>query len=127
MKKARMMRILKATEVSYSEELEGRDYFQVFFEAGVDHADGYVLLQRQFEMPDDGESYFECEQFERSGHFVIKQARLDRNSFVIEIPGGTGGKWEIHFEIDDQRFEALKEVLGIILSKPNRLVVIQAG
>jgi hypothetical protein len=127
MKKGRMMRILKATEISHSEDLEGRDYFQVLFKAGADHADGYVLLQRQFEMPDGGKSYFECDEFERTGHYVIKHARLDRNSLTILIPGDKGGKWEIQFEINDERYEALKEVLGIVLGKPSRLIVTDAG
>jgi len=123
----RTSKILKANDVSYSEELEGRDYFQVLFQAGQEPREGYVLLQRQFEIPDGGESYFECDEFERSGHYVIKQARLRRNSLAIEIPGSTGGNWEINFEIDDQRYEALKEVLGIVLRKPSRLVVVEDG
>jgi hypothetical protein len=118
------MKTLKATTVSYSENLEGREYFQVLFEEeGAPKRGGYVLLQRQFEMPDGGESYFECDEFERSGHYIIRKAKLSRNKFEIETPGRRGGKWAISFELEEDRYEQLKEVLKIILRKPSRLII----
>lgn len=117
------MKTLQAKNVSYSEKGEGQDYFQVFFEEKDENGVSYVLLQRQFEFPDEGESYFECDAFENCGHYVIRKAKLSRDCFEIEIPGKEGEEWKISFDIEDKRYEGLKEVLKIILSKPNQLQI----
>jgi len=113
----------QAQDVSYSDDLEGREYFQVLFKEKDGPGGKYVLLQRQFEIPDGGLSYFECDEIERSGSHVIRNAKLSRERLQIEVPGERGGKWVIAFDIDDRRYAALKEVLGILLSKPSRLEI----
>ena len=118
------MRKFQAQEVSYSEgDIEEREYFQVVFEESEKPGAKYVLLQRQFEMPDGGVSYFQCEEFERSGHHVIRKSKLSRERFEIEIPGESGGKWVVGFELEEKRYELLKEVLSIILGKPSRMEI----
>lgn len=112
-----------AKEVSYSEDLEGREYFQVLFQEQDEPGGKYVLLQRQFEIPDGGISYFECDEIERSGSHVIRKAKLSRKRFEIEVPGESGGKWVVEFEIEDRRYEELQEVLRIILGKPSQMKI----
>jgi hypothetical protein len=112
-----------AQNVSYSEDLEGREYFQVVFEEQDEPGGKYVLLQRQFEIPDGGICYFECDQIERSGSRVIRNSKLNRDRFEIDVPGEDGGKWGVAFELDDSSYAALKEVLSIILGKPSRLEI----
>ena len=113
----------QAQDVSYSEDLEWREYFQVLFKEKDAPEVKYVLLQRQFEIPDGGICYFECDEIERSGSHVIQKAKLSRDRFEIEVPGEDGGKWVVEFELDDRRYEELKEVLSIILGKPSRLEI----
>ena len=113
----------QAKDVSYSEDLEGREYFQVLFQAQDEPGGKYVLLQRQFEIPDGGISYFECDQIERSGSHVIRKAKLSRERFEIEVPGERGGQWAVEFELEDRSYEELKEVLRIILGKPSQLEI----
>lgn len=113
----------QAQDVSYSEDLEGREYFQVLFEKKDAAGEKYVLLQRQFEIPDGGVSYFECDEIERSGSHIFRKTKLSRDRFEIEVPGEDGGKWAVGFDLDDRRYEALKEVLSIILRKPSRLEI----
>ncbi len=113
----------QARDVSYSEDLEGREYFQVLFQEQDEPGVKYVLLQRQFEIPDGGISYCECDEIERSGSHVIRKAKLSRERFELEVPGERGGKWAVAFEIDDRRYEELKEVLRIILGKPSRMEI----
>jgi hypothetical protein len=113
----------QAKDVSYSQDLEGREYFQVLFQEQDEPGVKYVLLQRQFEIPDGGVCYFECDDIERSGSHVIRKAKLSRDRFEIEVPGEDGGKWVVLFELDDWRYAALKEVLSIILGKPSRLEI----
>jgi hypothetical protein len=112
-----------AQNVSYSEDLEGREYFQVVFEEQDEPGVKYVLLQRQFEIPDGGVCYFECDEIERSGSHVIQNSKLSRDRFEINVPGDDGGKWVVKFELGDRRYEELKEVLSIILRKPSRLEI----
>jgi hypothetical protein len=113
----------QAQDVSYSQDLEFREYFQVLLKEQDEPGVKYVLLQRQFEIPDGGRCYFECDQIERSGSRVIRKAKLSRDRFEIEVPGEDGEKWVVKFELDDRRYEELKEVLGIILGKPSRLEI----
>lgn len=113
----------QAQDVSYSEDLEFREYFQVLFEEKDELGEKYVLLQRQFEIPNGGTCYFECDEIERSGPYVIRKAKLSRDRFEIEVPGKRGGKWAVAFELEDRRYEALKEVLSIILQKPSQLEI----
>ena len=113
----------QAKVVSYSEDLEGREYFQVLFKEQEERGAKYVLLQRQFEIPDGGVSYFECDEIERSGPHVFRKAKLGRDRFELEVPGEDGGKWVVGFELDESRYAGLKEVLSIILGKPSRLEI----
>jgi len=113
----------QAQAVSYSQDLEFREYFQVLFKEQDEPGVKYVLLQRQFEIPDGGFCYFECDEIERSGSHVIKKSKLSRERFEIDVPGEDGGKWVVKFELDDRRFEELKEVLQIILGKPSRMEI----
>jgi hypothetical protein len=121
------MKTFHAKSVSYSEYSEDVEYFQVLFEESENSETGYVLLQRQFEFPDRGWVYFECDEFDRSGHFSIRQSRLCRESFEIRIPGRPGGYWKIFFEISDRQFEELKMVLVVILSSPNHFMIKDQG
>src|SRR3972149_3007535 len=90
----------QAQDVSYSQDLEGREYFQVLFQEKDEPGVKYVLLQRQFEIPDGGISYFECDEIERSGSHVISKSKLSRDRFEIEVPGASGGQWAVAFGVN---------------------------
>jgi hypothetical protein len=111
------MKILEAKKVSYSDKTEGQEYFQVMFEGERD----YVLIQRVFEMPSDGRIYFECKDMEDSGHYVVKKAKLWRDRMSIKLPGQGGTRWEIRFEIGEEKYNELAENLRVIFSNPNRM------
>jgi hypothetical protein len=115
------MRILEAKQVSYSEKIDGQEYFQVMFAGERAGKRDYVLIQRVFEMPTDGKVYFECQEIEDCGHYVIKKAQLWRDRMVIKLPGLGGARWEIRFEIEEEKYNELVENLSIILSNPNRM------
>jgi hypothetical protein len=113
-----VMRKLHAKCVSASES--GGEYFQVLFEREQDGDRAYFLIQRQFEIPDDGTCYVETHIPEACGYFRIRFAELDRNRFRIELPGKK--EWDITFETDDDNYEKVKSILGAILSAPHHLV-----
>jgi hypothetical protein len=115
------MNKLQAKHVSASEA--GGEYFQVMFEEEWESDKAYFLIQRQFEMPDDGSCYVETQKEEARGHFKIRRARLSRDRLRIRLPQQREAEWEITFAIDDAAYEEMKGILGAILSAPNRLEV----
>ena len=115
------MRRLYAKYVSASES--GGDYFQALFEKERESDEAYFLIQRQFEIPDDGKCYIETHIPEARGNFQIHFAELGRDRFIIQLPGQEN--WDITFETDDNNYEKVESVLRTILSAPNHLVLEQ--
>jgi hypothetical protein len=112
------MNKLNAKHVSASET--GGEYFQVMFEKEWKSDKAYFLIQRQFEMPDDGSCYVETHKEEACGYFKIRQAKLSRNRLQIRLPQQREAEWDITFAIDDAAYEEMKGVLEAILSGPSR-------
>jgi len=110
------MKRFHAKHVSASES--GGEYFQVLFEEKEESDKAYLLIQRQFEMPDRGFCYIENHAFSPCGHFVAK-AVLSRNEFQLHVPRKEG--WNISFNLDNNGYEELKSILQVILSSPNYL------
>lgn len=116
------MNKLHANHVSASEK--GGDYFQVMFEEEWESDKAYFLIQRQFEIPDDGSCYIQTHKEAARGDFKIRQARLSRNKLQLRLPQQAEADWEITFALDDAAFEEMKGVLGAILSAPNQLEIV---
>jgi hypothetical protein len=110
------MKKFHAKHVSASES--GGEYFQVLFEAKKDSNKAYLLIQRQFEMPDRGFCYIENHAHSPCGHFIAK-AVLSRNEFHLQVLGEE--RWNISFDLDNDGYEDLKGILQVILSSPNYL------
>ena len=87
------MNKLHANHLSASEM--GGEYFQVMFEEERESDKAYFLIQRQFEMPDDGSCYVETHKEEVCGDFKIRQAKLSRNSLWIRLPQKSEAEWAI--------------------------------
>ena len=115
----KFIRKLHAKRVTTSES--GGEYFQVLFEKEWESGKAYFLIQRQFEIPDDGKCYIETHVPEACGHFRIHFAELDRNRFRIQLPGKE--EWDIAFDTNDDIYEEVKSILRAILSVPNHLVL----
>jgi len=95
----------------------GGDHFQALFaktqESDVD--DDYVLVQRQFEMPDDGKCYVETNDRDNCGHFVIRNARLTRNQLEFEIGNRPARRIKVSFEATDSAYADMKRTLQIMI------------
>jgi hypothetical protein len=64
------------------------DYYQAMFEAEEDSADPaspYLLIQRQFEMPDAGECYIETHDERYIGHFLLRRVEFSPEHLSIEL------------------------------------------
>ncbi len=95
----------------------GGDHLQVLFaktqESDVD--EGYLLVQRQFEMPDEGRSYVETDDRDYCGHFVIRNARLTRDQFEFEFGNRPARKMKVSFEATDSAYADVKLTLQLII------------
>ena len=78
---------LHANYVSTSVFGDG-DYYQATFEAeqdAVDPGSPYLLIQRQFEDPDDDRCYIETHGEKYCGHFLLRRVNFAPQKLSIEI------------------------------------------
>lgn len=79
------------------------DYYQILFDDGLDGDNApYLLIQRQFEMPDGGECYFESLDEELVGHRNIESADISSNRLTIHNVGDLSYDMEITFAATDE-------------------------
>ncbi len=69
-----------------------------------------MLLQRQFEMADDGECYVESDDENYIGNFRLKLIELTPNRLAFEIGRVKNNRVEVDFTLTSAQF---KEVLPI--------------
>ena len=94
---------------------ESGDYYQVMFEQGLDGSDQYLLIQRSFEMPDDGRCYVEDKAMAMAGHYWVRKAELGRGHFSAEFAGSHANSVEVTFDIPEADFVELARVVKIVL------------
>ena len=114
---------LRAKYVSAS---ENDDYYQVAFEntdpasdaADVDGPDSaYLLIQRQFEDPDDEECYVETHDEEYIGHFRLRSIEFSPSRLLLEIARHRNNRIEVSFDIGQSEFEEVQRVIDSISGK----------
>ncbi len=90
-----------ANEVSTS---GAGDYYQLMFELQRD-ADSpespYLLIQRQFEMPDAGRCYIETHDENYIGHFRLRRLEFSSSRILVEI--GRRKCWQNELYCNDER------------------------
>ena len=107
------LRELHCKHVSTSED--GGEYFQVMFATMQDSDEGYLSVQRQFEMPDGGVCYVETDDLEFCGHFRLRNARLATKEFQFEFGNGPARKIKVSFDVTDSGYAEAKRVLQIMI------------
>ncbi len=97
------------------------DYYQVHFGAKEDDRsakitdDPYFLLQRQFEMPDEGEVYIESHDDNYIGHYLVSRASLQRNKIHLELTRSNYAEIEISFKATEKQVTELRNALKIMI------------
>jgi len=104
---------LRCEYVSASEA--GGEYFQVLFEKARDNDEGYLLVQRQFEMPDGGRCYVETDDSEFVGHFRLRNARLSINQFEFDFGNGGTRTVRVSFDVAESAYAQARRVLRIMI------------
>ena len=101
--------------------IEG-DYYQVIFDDGYDQDDEpYVMIQRQFEIPDEGKLYFESLDESLIGHHLIKSASL--SSEILTLQGGTGGLLDVEIKFKASKKTYLELVHALNDMIPNIIMI----
>ena len=93
------------------------DYYQVMFDASEDSIDPdspYLIIQRQFEMPDGGKCYIETHNEEYIGHFRVRRVDFRPDGISIEIGRSRNKIIDVTFSMTASAFEAALPVLKII-------------
>ena len=101
----------------YLSASEAGDYFQVAFETSPDSQEGYLLLQRQFEMPDGGKCYIETDDMDFGGHFRVRNAHLTRNVFQCEFGTKPPRRIRVFFNATDSNYSEVKRILQIMIPR----------
>jgi hypothetical protein len=100
------------------------DYYQLSFgplengEAEDDPYDvrgPYLIVQRQFEMPDLGRCYVETDNESYVGHFRLRLAELSPTRIAFGIERSTNDQVEVTFSLSASEFEEVRRAAEIVL------------
>jgi hypothetical protein len=113
---ARDTRIMRF-QASYVSTSVAGDYYQAIVAAAEDTDDPdspYLLLQRQFEMPDGGECYIETHDKEYIGHYLLRRVEFTSKTLSIEFDRPTDNLISVTFDIAVSDFKKAARVVKII-------------
>lgn len=109
-----------ATSVSAS--VSG-DYYQLSLgptESGQEKTDPYdvtgpyLIVQRQFEMPDHGRCYVETHDESYIGHFPLRLTEFSRTHLAFEIVRESNNHVVVSFVLDASEFERAQRIAEVI-------------
>jgi hypothetical protein len=95
----------------------GGDYYQATFEAEQDSDDPdspYLLIQRQFEDPDDYPCYIETHDEKYRGHFLLRRVDLTPQKLSIELDRPRDNFVSVTFTMLATEFAEASQVVKII-------------
>ena len=99
------------------------DYFQLFLgpaesekeDANPYEAKGpYLIVQRDFEGPDDGLCYIETHDESYIGHSRVRLTELSRTHLAFEIVRKTNNHVDVSFTLDTSDFVRVQRIAEII-------------
>jgi hypothetical protein len=93
------------------------DYYQATFEAERDADDPdspYLLIQRQFEDPDDHLCYIETHDKKYCGHFVLRRVDFTPQKLTIELDRPRDNFVRVTFAMVATEFAEASQVVKII-------------
>ena len=96
---------------------EAGDYYQVSFDDDDDpeSIEGpYLLIQRQFEFPNDDSYYFESDDSRLCGHVKVRAATLSSQLLSIEVLADDWSTLRIRYGVSQDGFEEFKRIVRIM-------------
>jgi hypothetical protein len=76
--------------------------------------DPYLLIQRQFEDPDDYPCYFETHDEKYIGHFLLHRVEFTLHGLSIELDCSKDNLFNVTFTMTPSDFEGASRVVKII-------------
>ena len=111
-----MARLTREWTCDHASATESGDYLQVLFEETQDGDARYILIQSQFEFPQDYDVKIEADGGDWYAELRVDQATLDRQHLVID---GRDNDEQVRISVrhaaDDETYAELKRVLLIML------------
>ncbi|SRR5258706_8484169 len=99
------------------------DYYQATFATEEDTDDTndtddtdmpHLIIQRQFEEPEDETCYIETHDQKYSGHFLVRRIEFTSRSLVIEFDRPSDNQISVTFHMDPPEFAVASRVMKII-------------
>ena len=92
------------------------DYYQAMFaEEDTDDPDrAYLIIQRQFEDPEDDTCYIETHDRKYSGHFLVRRIEFTPERLSIELTRPNDNLISVTFRVAASEFEEASQVIKII-------------
>jgi hypothetical protein len=93
------------------------NYYQAMFEARKDSENPdspYLLMQRQFEVPDGGKCYIETHDEKYIGHFLVRRIEFTPGILSIELDRPAYNLINTTFDISYSDSEKVARVVKII-------------
>ena len=121
-----MERRLMRFHAKYVFAAELGDYYQVSFETedpGDDATDPpgpdspYLIIQRQFEMPDGGRCYVERHDHGYVGHYRLKLIAFSPTHLVVAIERKSDTHVEVTYALDAAEFNEVQRVMNMIFDR----------
>ena len=111
-----MARTIREWTCEYASASEAGDYIQVLFEETAESDKRYILIQSQFEFPQDYDVKVETDGGEWCAELTVARATLDRQRLVIDGRDDAEPiRIIINHAADDGIYAELKRVLLIML------------
>lgn len=101
----------------YASASEAGDYYQVLFDDDEDgeSIDGqYLLIQRQFEFPDDCSYYFESDDSRLCGHFKVRAASVNSEFLSIELLVEESTTLRVRYTVAQDGYTELERIVKIM-------------
>jgi hypothetical protein len=115
-----MARNIREWRCEYASVSEAGDYLQVLFEETEDSDKRYVLIQSQFEFPQDYDVKVEADGGEWYAELIVERATINRQRLVVEgSDDAESVRIIFNYVADDAIYAELKRVLLIMLPAIN--------
>jgi hypothetical protein len=104
---------------------ENGDYFQLSLEAASSAKHNidedslnspYLIVQRSFEMPDNGLCYFETHDSDYCGHFRLRLNAFSSSRLAFEIDRREKNHVEVSFALSATEYEKVLPTVKVIFS-----------
>jgi hypothetical protein len=98
-----------------STSVDGDYYAAMFAEEDTDDSDlPYLIIQRQFEEPEDETCYIETHDQKYSSHFLVRRIEFTPQSLLVEFDRPSDNLIGVTFHMEPPEFAAASRVMKII-------------